>query len=159
MISPADILSLVKTQEEANEFQKQIDHLLSMLFTNVPFETAVQETISFDKQGKLLSIFNREHVNVQQIQALQTILQEIKKTIAQLPIITISLAFEPKQRVIETIVTWLLAHTKRPALIHIIVDRSLIGGAILEYKGILKDYSLRKILQEKYQQGDLGLTG
>jgi len=158
MISPADILSLVKTQEEANEFQKQIDHLLSMLFTNVTFETAVQETISFDKQGKLLAMFNREHVNLQQLPAVQTVLQEIKRTIAQLPIITISLAFEPKQRVIETIATWLLAHIKKSALIHIVVDRSLIGGAILEYKGVLKDYSLKKILQEKYEQGDLNFT-
>lgn len=157
MINSAQILTLVRTKDEANEFQKQLDNLLNVLFSDAPFETILREYISYEKQEKLLTILSNEHVNTQQPNAIQNCLQEIKKNIAQLPVLTLTIAFSPKQQLLEMLATWFLVHTKKPVLLDIVVNKNLIGGAIIEYKGIFKDYSLKKILQDKYQKGDLTL--
>ncbi len=158
MITPADIVTLVRTKNEANEFQKQLDHLLSDLFTDVSFETLLREYVSYEKQEKLLTLFSKEHINIKQITGVQSCLQDIKKIIAQIPVVTLAISFAPKQQMLEIIATWFLVNTKKPVLLDIIINRNLIGGAIIEYKGIFKDYSLKKILEEKYQQGDLTLN-
>lgn len=157
MIRPSDILTLVRTKDEANEFQKQLDNLLSFLFTDVSFDTLLRKHISYEKQEKLLTIFSNNHIDTRQPAAIQNCLQEIKKIIAQIPVLTLTIAFAPKQQLLEILATWFLVHAKKPVLLHIIVDKNLIGGAIIEYKGLLKDYSLKKILQEKYEKGDLVL--
>ena len=157
MITPADILQLVRTKDEANEFQKQLDNLLNVLFTNVPFEVLLREHISYEKQEKLLTLFSKEHVNTKQLPDVQTCLQEIKKIIVQTPVLRLAIAFAPKQNLLEIIATWFLVNTKRPVLLDVIVNKNLIGGAVIEYKGLFKDYSLKRILEEKYQQGNLSL--
>ncbi|HSW88847.1 MAG TPA: F0F1 ATP synthase subunit delta [Candidatus Saccharimonadales bacterium] len=158
MITPADILLLVRTKDEANEFQKQLDNLLNVLFTEVPFETLLREHISYEKQEKLLTLFSKERIDTKQLPAVQTCLQEIKKIIAQIPLLTLAIAFAPKQNLLEIIATWFLVNTKKPVLLDIVVNKNLIGGAVIEYKGLFKDYSLKRILEEKYQQGDLVLS-
>lgn len=157
MINSAQILTLVRTKDEANEFQKQLDNLLNVLFSDAPFETILREYIPYEKQEKLLTILSNEHVNTKQPNTIQNCLQEIKKNIAQLPVLTLTIAFSPKQQLLEMLATWFLVHTKKPVLLDIVVNKNLIGGAIIEYKGIFKDYSLKKILQDKYQKGDLTL--
>jgi F0F1-type ATP synthase delta subunit len=158
MITPADILVLIRIKDEANEFQKQLDNLLNVLFTDTPFETLLREHISYEKQEKLLTLFSKEHINTKQLAEVQACIQEIKKNIAKIPVLTLAIAFPPQQKLLEIIATWFMVNTKKPVLLDIAVNKSLIGGAVIEYKGLFKDYSLKRILEEKYQQGDLVLS-
>ena|SRR5258708_6915759 len=155
MISPADISILCKTKPESFTLQMQLDDVLGALFSDVSFEKILSEQLSFEKKESLLFLLQKNTIDTKNLSQVQMALQDIKKILAELPVITLTLAFAPKQAVIETISTWFIVHTKKFVLLDIVVDTTLIGGAIISYKGIYKDYSMKHILEEKYQQGDI----
>jgi F0F1-type ATP synthase delta subunit len=155
MIDSARILAFCKTKDEANIFQEHIEQLLQSLFSNTPFEEMVNEVLSHEKKEKLLAFLKEQHVDTANAQQIQACLQEIKKTISESSIVTLTLAFAPKQQVVETISTWFTVYTKKFVLLDILVDTNLIGGTIISYNGTYKDYSLKNIFEEKYKQGEI----
>lgn len=80
------------------------------------------------------------------------IFDDLEKTLPQIPLVTLYLAFEPGETEIAQIGTYLRANFKNIQLFEIKYNPDLIGGAALSYKGTYRDYSLRKKIDDQKQQ-------
>lgn len=151
MINTADITHIVQTKDEAIQLQIEIANLIEALFSNKPFEELVDEQIQYGKKEKLTSLLWKYNIDIKNILQTQHFLQEVKDIIATLPIVTVTIAFSPKKQQITTFSTLLYMHIKKPVLLDIFVDKLLIGGVIIAYNGIYKDYSVKRQVEEKYK--------
>jgi len=162
MILPNDIIDIVQTKQAAVVLQAELDDLLAALFTHQQFDEAVNEHLSYEKKIRILSLCKKYTIDTGNISQIQSFLQEIKTVLGQLPIVTLTIAFSPKQQFINELITWFMVHGKRETedvlpLFDISIDKSLIGGAVISCNGKYADYSLKKVLQDKYAAGELRL--
>jgi len=157
MIDSARIIEIIKTKQEAVMLQKQLDQLLTSIYANKPFEEIAAEELTFEKKEKLFDLIRYYRIDIRDHSHLQTFLQELKTVIQQVPIVALSLAFYPKQELIAAISTWFLAHIKKPFLLDITVNEALLGGTVVAFNGKYFDYSLKKILEDKYAKGEIRL--
>lgn len=78
-----------------------------------------------------------------------TIFTEFDNEIQKLPTLTIYLTFEPDETTLNQIGLFSRNSFGKTLLLDVKLDRSLIAGAALVYKGVYKDYSLRSKLEER----------
>lgn len=76
------------------------------------------------------------------------VLADLKKQVAALPAISLTLAFTPGQETLNRISAWLKTNVAKDLLIDLMVDENIIGGAQIAYQGHYKDYSLAKKLKK-----------
>jgi len=58
-----------------------------------------------------------------------------------------TLAYRPEKRILLQIQEWLKRELRNPPKLKIKVDPKIIGGAVIEFKGRYKDFSMRKMLE------------
>ena len=81
---------------------------------------------------------------------LQQFVQEIKAELNNLPTISIYLAIDPTEEVVKAISRWFTDNLSLKVLLSITVSPTLIGGIQILYKGLIRDYSLRKTLDGQF---------
>lgn len=60
----------------------------------------------------------------------------------------LTLTQKPTKSLLAKIRSWLTAEIEEKVELKINVDKNILGGAIIEYKGRYKDFSLRKVLEK-----------
>ncbi|OGH16212.1 MAG: hypothetical protein A3C30_02505 [Candidatus Levybacteria bacterium RIFCSPHIGHO2_02_FULL_40_18] len=78
-------------------------------------------------------------------------LSELKKALDQLVIMKLTLAFEPSEQTIKKIVTFIRENLDEKTIFEICQQPNILGGAILEFKGLYRDYSLKTRLEEIFK--------
>ncbi len=140
---------IARTKSEANELTSGLHTVNSLSFTlGKTIEQAIRETFPYDMAHKIFTICQKNNIDVSNSSSVQAFLQELSKQVETLPVVTIQIAFSPKERTLNAIYNWFLYQLKKQVLLDIQVDPRLIGSATLSYKGNFKDYSLSKKLQE-----------
>lgn len=71
-------------------------------------------------------------------------LEKIKDYLKNLPVIKIEVAFLISQKAIEKISQWLKKEVGKKIILDIYFNPAIVGGAILEYEGKYRDFSLAK---------------
>lgn len=77
------------------------------------------------------------------------IFSNLDKEIAKLPTLTILLTFEPDDTILSNLGTFARNMFGLPLMLDIKFDPRLIAGAVLIWKGVYRDYSLRAKIEEK----------
>lgn len=157
MVTDADILELVKTKDDARQLQKDITAVIDALFSDAQVIEMLHMHLPYEKKEKLLALMRIHQIPLTDASLIQQFLQQLISRSQELPVITITLAFEPKQQLVTSLSAWFAVHAKKAVLLDILVDKKLIGGAIIASNGIYKDYSVKKILEEKYKKGEITL--
>lgn len=153
-----DLLDIVKTKEDRIQFLSQLDALTHAFFSHEKEAMSIlDQTISYKSKEKLLQIAQQNKISITDEQAFQSFIETVKQTVSEFPEVTITLAFAPTQEVITVISGWFSVHAKKAMILDIAVDKSLIGGVIIGFNGMYKDFSLKKKLQDKYERGEMKL--
>jgi len=156
MVTNIDLIEIIKTKDDASALHTQIDNILSESFNNTKqINELIDEILSYHTKTKMLALVSREKIDMNDLQKLRLFFSEVKKNIETLPVVSLTLAVSPGQRFISMLSSWFFLNTKKAVLLDITVDPTLIGGALIGYKGYYKDFSLKKLLQEKYRKGEL----
>jgi len=71
---------------------------------------------------------------------------ELREQIAQLPILTITVAEAPTLDLVKQINDWVIANVKGFAATDFVIEKSLIGGAIIDFKGKTRDHTIKKLI-------------
>lgn len=146
----ADILSLLHTKVEADHFLTQMDLLSESLFSNkTSLKEKMNEFFSSEVVLSLTNIWQQAGIDINNIIELQHFLAEIKDSIRRTPVINLTIAFKPKEKTIQRIFEWVSFRLKSPILLNINVEKQIIGGAIIEFKGKYFEYTIHKVLEEK----------
>jgi F0F1-type ATP synthase delta subunit len=153
-----DLLDIVKTKEDKQQFLRQLGQLSADFFTQQnDMHSLLEQSIPYGKKEKILHLAQKYQIDITNTATMATFITEIQTLVTSLPEVSIKIAFEPTQTMIGTLSTWCVVHLKKPMILDISVDKMLIGGAIFEYKGLYKDFSLKRKLNDLYEKGALRL--
>lgn len=145
-----DILTLFYTKEQSDDFVNELDGLMQSLFSSKEkFVDNVIKIMSFAKKEKLLELLRKNDMDVNEPISLFMFLGDLKQYVQDLLIVDIYLAFEPREQNVRNIVEWFNSNAPKKIILNLIFDKRLMAGAVVEYAGQVKDYSLRKKWEDK----------
>lgn len=156
----SDILGSIKTVDQARSLSSEIDVLLDSLFkTEKGFEIGLNSISAYHSQMLKESLAGNGVASqgvASQGEALQAqsmikeYLEGLKDEIQRLKTIKLTLAFEPKQPTIDNLFAWTTQNLGSGFILEIAVDKTILGGATVEFEGKYEDLSLKKKVEEVF---------
>ena len=151
------LFSYIRTKQDSLYLREQLTELGRDLYNvSTPFDSRVHELFSFELAEKLLAEAREQSVTLTDPQRVSSFLNTLEQGLQALPTGTLRLAFEPQYDLVKSISSWFDSELQSHVLLDIVVDPSVIGGLIVEWNGSHRDYTLKKIIQEKLNQGVSG---
>ncbi len=144
-----DILFQLQTKNEADHFLSQTSTLIDSLFNkNINVKDKMDELFPSDMVMSLQNAWKEAGIDTKNIIEIQHFLEELKEVVKHTPVINVTIAFKPKEQTIRRIHAWIASHIKTPLMLNIKVEKEIIGGAIIEFKGKYFEYTVHKALNE-----------
>lgn len=141
-----DLTDFFTTKAEATDFSARLSQISSELYENeINLEESLQKRLGVIKKDNFMSLLRENNIPLDSNSAINKFIEQINENISGLTEATITIAIEPDKEMLISISDWFLRSIKKQVLIEIVVDQSLIGGAIIHYKGKRIDASLKKI--------------
>lgn len=148
-----DTLSeLVETKDEADALIAQLEQVGDALYSqNVSLEVIADHILLPSKKERLLTLMKQQAWNTKEKKEILTFLELLQSSIRNLPLLRLTLSYEPEQKTIQGIREWCYKTLGIIPLLEIAIDPRIIGGCLLTVEGMYKDYSVKKAFVEKQQ--------
>lgn len=132
---------LVSTSDDYNLLNMELELLEESLFeTKTDFEYVLLHKVRKETSDLISKLI----VN----QKKEVVLRGLKKELAKIKFMEVSVAFDPSIEVTERIASFVKKNSKQSLAIDIKVDPKLIGGALVSFEGRFFDGSVLKKLNE-----------
>lgn len=152
----ADILDEICTKEAAQEFAGKLDELQTLVFNvHLDIETKMNEILTAELTQKVRSYCMNHTINIKDPSVFHRFLMDLKEEVKMTPVVTMHLAFHPEDQQVKRMSDWLISQIHKKIFLEIVVKKDLVGGAIIIWNGIYKNYSLEQQLEERYKDKDL----
>lgn len=145
-----DILrSSITTLDQLEQISFEIDALLDSLYKTWKgsFEKSL-DSISPETSQAIKATIKENKISLDNIGQLKELLTGLKEQIHKLKPIEITLAFSPPEAIIKNIFDWVIKNLGFGLILDIKIDKTILGGAIINFNGKYKDYSLKKRMDE-----------
>ena len=151
------LIDLTKTTEDVVNLEGEIDLILQSLYHVDVYK--LEDVLNKFVRIRVATEINKLiHLHPDSSRdEIKSILTRAYRTICALPVLRLTLAFEPSELVIGNISYWARQNLEPGILLDLSLERRLVGGVILAYKGKFYDFSLKKKLKEIFDKGDLSL--
>ncbi|OGM15206.1 hypothetical protein A2V56_04310 [Candidatus Woesebacteria bacterium RBG_19FT_COMBO_42_9] len=138
-----ELVKLARTKDEALKLIDELDLIYDSLFENSkePLDEVLAKKVSAKTVEIVKAAFSKGVDKAKYLKAAKELLRRAK-------IITLTLAFEPREETIEKLSVWISKNIEGVALLDITKNESLVGGAILIFQGNYRDFSLRKKIRD-----------
>jgi len=152
-----DLITSLKTVDEVNDLSSELDSLASILFKSekMTFEKALL-SIREATAKKIMEIFSKNKIDSNK-EAVRDFLETLKNLIQKFKIIKLILAFDPTYQTIEKIHEFVSENIGIGYILDIEIDETVLGGSVVIFNGIYKDFTLRKSLEEAFANKSLKL--
>ncbi len=139
----SEILSNIRTKEDAWALEQEIDILLDKLYSAKADEFS--HALEHDVRSNVALIIKSsiEKARIDRDKYLQGLKNELKK----LKEIQLTLAFEPTDATLEKIFLWVRENVGKGIILDINYSKTISGGAVIIHKGRYRDYSLKKLIR------------
>ena len=145
-------LSSIKTLEERKRLYSEISLVLDVLFRQqADLEKILDTKVSPQLRTYILGLLQGKPLDEALREKIAKNLAEIKNKAEGLQAITLTLAFEAQQSTIDKISAFARQLLAENIIIEINVEPSILGGAIIVFKGLYRDYSLKAKLEEVFK--------
>jgi hypothetical protein len=124
------------TKERLHLFLQQLDACLQTLSKNVSFDPVMAATFFSSSDFLVLS----------QVVSSTDDIQILRKSLLDIPLFTLHLSFYPDTRFLDQIVTKI--QKNELCFVEVLINQSIIAGAICDFKGVYKDYSVRRSVEQ-----------
>src|SRR5258708_4629658 len=139
-----DLSDLFTTKAEATNFVSRVASISAALFqTNFNLEQALAEQFGINKADRFMTIMRENNINPQSTPAVKDFLFILMQKVNALPVLSITVAFEPQTQTLKSISEWFFLNMKKQILFEISVDKRLVGGAAITFNGKFYDFSIR----------------
>lgn len=146
-----DLSDLFNTRPQAVDFSARLTDVIKQVFEKqFNPEKALLEKFGIEKKDKLMTLLRDNGVNAQSRLDIKNFFDKIQEKINSLQVISMVIAFEPKEETLRSLSRWFLLNTNRQVLFDIKVDKSLIGGAAILSNGKYLDFSIRPEFQKTF---------
>ncbi|MFH1536274.1 MAG: F0F1 ATP synthase subunit delta [Patescibacteria group bacterium] len=142
-------LTNIKTKQDADRLDNELDLVLGSLFKSTQeLQKVLEKSIDVTTCQALKKDYPEFGKN-----PLETrmVLENLKSSLRKVKVLKIYMAFEPTQKIIDKINNWAKENILQKVLLDFVKDESLLGGAAIEFDGLYRDFSLRKTLNEVFQ--------
>jgi|SRR5579884_2154011 len=131
-----DLSPLIKTRNQAADLLVRLDAISAKIYENhFDLEKVLLEKLGSQNKDKFIDLLTENSINTASPSDLKNFIEKVKDTINKLPVMDLSLAFEPTEHTFEMISDWFSLNLKKQILLDIKVDRKLIGGATISFNG------------------------
>ncbi len=138
-----DLSEFFKTKAEAIDFSQRLSIVAQKIFeTNFNLEKILMEQLGLHRKEKFVSLMRENNVNLSSNSALKDFITLIQSKISYLPVLSITLAFEPTAQTLQALSDWFLLN-KKQVLFEISVDRNLLAGVAIYYNSKYLDFSIK----------------
>jgi hypothetical protein len=147
------LIDLTVTTEDVVRLGEEIDILLKGLYhvESSEFEQKLEREVRVRVAAEIRKLLQASAD--QSKEEIKVLLGSVNRVVGALPIVKLVLAFEPSEQVIANISHWCRMNLERQVVIDLSIDRSILGGAVIIYRGKFYDLTLRKKLQEIFEKG------
>lgn len=137
-----DLSNFFVTKSQASDFSRGISNIIDAMYeTNFNLENEFAKEFGIDKRDKFLQLLHENsHKNISIKEFLTSFIEQIKI----LPELDITIAYEPNTETLKAISQWFIISYGKQVLLNVSVDRKLIAGAAINYKGKYRDFSLKE---------------
>lgn len=139
-----DLSAFFQTKDQANDFSSRLSFISERIYnTNFNLEKMLIDQFGIKKKDIFITLLRENKIDRKSNSNLKLFFESIIKNIATVPILSLTVAFEPNEKTLQALSQWCLLQINKQIVFEIHVDKSIIGGAIIDYHGKHMDYSIR----------------
>lgn len=143
-----DLSTFCHTKAEARDFASRVATLSDAVYrTDFHLETALARIFGLQKKDALLNLMRTSGRTFTTPADFKNFLSSLQSQLNSLPVLSLSLAFEPTDATLKLLTDWFLLNSNRHVLFEISVDPTLIAGVAIRYNGRYVEYSVKPTLQ------------
>lgn len=138
-----EILASLKTKDEVRGLIEDLDSLSSHVFTGRETPSKALESTLPKKYFDIVSkCREKTGVDMTDIVAFNGFIGDLANYLKNVEVISLKVSFRPSQSYVESLFSWFSENIVGSYVLEIQTDPSIIGGCVLGFNGLLKDYSL-----------------
>ena len=148
-----DLSDFFTTKSQASDFSARLAAISASIYkTDFDLGKALLDAFGIQKRDMFMKLLRDSNITVESHTALKEFFEKTQQTIAALPVLSMSVAFEPQEQTLKALSDWFVLNIKKQVLFEITVDPNLLAGATITFNGKFADYSIKptfeKILQD-----------
>lgn len=139
-----DLSPFCKTKAQANDFVIRLASITERIYeTNFNLEAVVQQHLGIQKKDSFLRLLRENNISQDSPELLKAFLTKLQDIVSTLPVLSLTLAFEPTEETLKVFSEWFLLNVKRQVLFTITIDPTLIAGAVISFNGKHVNFSIK----------------
>jgi F0F1-type ATP synthase delta subunit len=139
-----DLSGFFTTRTQASDFSTRLAGLAALMYdTHFDLEKILLEQLGIQKKDKFITLLRHNNIPLDSNFAIKAFIERIKEKISTMPVMTLTIAFEPKEVTLKAFAEWFLINTNKQVLLDVRLDKEIIGGAIISVNGKFFDFSVR----------------
>lgn len=148
------LVDLIKTTDDLVVLDEEIDMVLQSIYHTEIYdlEEILAKFVRVRIAVEIKKLISQDSISGKE--QTRTLLSDAYRTICALPILKLTMAFEPSESIIDNISNWARSNLQSGILLDLSLDRSLLGGAQIVYEGKYYDYSLKKKIKEVFENNN-----
>lgn len=148
------LIDLIKTTDDLVVLDEEIDMVLQSIYHTEIYdlEEILAKFVRVRIAVEIKKLISQDSISGKE--QTRTLLSDAYRTICALPILKLTMAFEPSESIIDNISNWARSNLQSGILLDLSLDRSLLGGAQIVYEGKYYDYSLKKKIKEVFENNN-----
>ena|SRR5579871_3601017 len=140
------------TKTEANDFVNTLAFLSQQVYqVNFNIEKLLTERIGTRKKDLFMTLLRNSLISLESPSGLQGFMDTLRERILSLPVISITIAFEPQEQTIQQLTEWFATQKNMQVLFDLHVDPGILGGATFSFNGKFADFSIKPTFQQIIQ--------
>lgn len=144
-----DLSSFFTTKGEAKMFSVQLSSVADRVYkTGFDLDKILTEELGIQKKEKFIKLMKDNNISPDYNQGLIIFIEKITKLISDIPVITVTVAFEPTYKTLKSMSEWFVINLNKHFVFDIIVDPAIIAGSVINFKGKFIDLSIRPQVEQ-----------
>ena len=144
----SQLIKILRTKDDLDILQGELDVLEGALYqTDIKYN----DVINNDIRSWVSEIVIKESTK----DTLKEYISNLRKDIKTIPVLSMSIYFEPSLTFIEKMSAWFKTNVDEKIVIDIMLNTAMLGGTQLSYNGKYIDLSLRKRISKELENVSL----
>ena len=140
----SELLQRLRTQDDLEILRGELDVLRNAIYQS---GTNYSDVLKNEVRGWVSEIIGRESKD----RDIKKYFDEIDKSLSSAPVLAVAISFEPSEKFVEKLSTWLKENISKDLVVDILFNTQLIGGIQLSFRGKYLDLSLRKKIAKELE--------
>jgi len=153
-----DLFKNIYDHSDQTDMVRVLEEIETNIFNkNINIDDYLQNKIPQVLGKDLKAYITAQKINIFDAISLSKFITDIKKELMSLPKLDLYLSFDLSRDAINMIGQWLNENMSSKVILRTHKNSDLLGGAVVEFNGLRRDYSLNLMLKEKFNESYGGI--